>query len=104
MSDRLTKRIENAVVPNGHGIQTDIEQILLDQLAAYEDIGTPEQFAKLMKAKAEGRIAECTCGECEYFEPEDRVFDSCDGFCILEKYAKHNKEYCRDGIRKAAKP
>jgi len=31
----------------------------------YRAIGTPEQFAELMKAKVDGRIAECTCGECK---------------------------------------
>jgi hypothetical protein len=87
--DRLTYRGEwhDGVVPNGFGTSKIISnKELLDRLAAYEDtgympqdlqteidelnryrdLGTVEHYAELVKAESEGRIAECTCGECKY--------------------------------------
>lgn len=34
---------------------------ILHRLAQYEDIGSPEEFAELAKAKAEGRLVELPC-------------------------------------------
>ena len=39
----------------------DLIDVLVGRLEMYEDIGSPEEFAELAKAKVEGRIIELPC-------------------------------------------
>lgn len=40
------------------------------------------------------------CENCNWFEREDRAFDSCDGWCKYFRYAVHDDAFCSYGERR----
>ena len=72
----------------------------MEKQVTYGTIGTPEQFTDLMKAKAEGRIAECTCGECR---KADGPYESCGDiavYCNEDERAYSVKHFCSQAERR----
>ncbi|MDP4117629.1 MAG: hypothetical protein Q8873_00350 [Bacillota bacterium] len=96
MEDRLTKRLKNGVVQ-----RADIkgDSVIL-RLAAYEDLGTTSDFAELVKARDDGRIAKCTCGECFYrssSEYEEEYNEPGETFCTLHDQDRDLNDCCMNG-------
>lgn len=56
-----------------------IDKKSYDEYQQFRAIGTPEHYAELVKAKREGRIAKCTCAECNHLEiiNEEPIYAMC---------------------------
>jgi hypothetical protein len=52
------------------------------ELAQFKALGTVEHYAELVKAEQQGRVAECTCGECKCEEMVEGGKNYCSQFGI----------------------